>query len=331
LDGDNLLDCFVNLPSSEGLPFVLDYATIADAQTRDALLQQKAQEQPQCYVPQLLAPATTVTCYIPKPNAPWKIYLPAELLADATCWYHLALGHISSRHLLDTIQMHFYAPGLQQQVENITRRCNACQQHKNVGRPYGKRAAQEAALTLWSNLAVDTIGPWTLQVGNQQVVFKALTIIDMVTNLVELVRLDNGSAAHAALQFENTWLAQYPRPDLVIHDQGKDFVGFHFQQMLQRNGVSSRPTTVKNPQANAICERMHHTVGNTLRMLSTLNPPAGVDTANRLVEMALANCMFATRPTVHGTLQTTPGGITFHCDTILNLPLIADLQVLQER
>jgi hypothetical protein len=56
-------------------------------------------------------------------------------------------------------------------------------------------------------------------------------------------------------------------PNSVIHDQGKEFVGFHFQQMLQRNGVRSQPTTVKNPQAN------------TLGTLSTLNPPAGFDTA----------------------------------------------------
>jgi Integrase zinc binding domain len=163
LDNDNLLDCFVNLPSSEGLQFVLDYAMIADAQTRDALLQQKAQEQPQHYVPQLLALATMVTCYIPEPNAPWKIYLPAELVTDATRWYHLALGHIGSRCLLDTMQMHFYAPGLQQQVENITRQCNACQRCKNIGRPYGELAAREAALTPWSEITVNTIGPWTLQ------------------------------------------------------------------------------------------------------------------------------------------------------------------------
>ena len=115
--------------------------------------------------------------------------------------------------------------------------------------------------------------------------------------------LDNGSAAHAALQLENTWLARYPRPDSIIHDQGTEFFGFHFQQMLQRNGIRPRPTTVKNPQANAICERMHHTVGNTLRTLATLNPPNGADTANRLVDTALANCMFAIRASVHGSLQ----------------------------
>jgi transposase InsO family protein len=295
------------------------------------LLQQKAQTHPQQYVQQLLAPNTTVTCFIPEPNAPWKIYLPAELITDATRWYHLALGHIGSRRLLDTMRMHFHAPGLQQHVETITGQCDACQRYKNVGRPYGELAAREAALTPWSEIATDTIGPWTVQVGNQRIEFKALTIIDTVTNLVELVRLDNGSAAHAALQFENTWLARYPRPDSVIHDQGTEFVGFHFQQMLQRNGIRPRPTTVKNPQANAICERMHHTVGNTLRTLATLNPPNGADTANRLVDTALANCMFATRATVHGSLQTTPGGIAFQRDMILNLPLIADFQLLKER
>jgi Integrase zinc binding domain len=133
IDDDNLLDCFVNLPLSEGLPFVLDYATIADAQTRDALLQQKAQTHPQQYVHQLLAPNTTVTCFIPEPNAPWKIYLPAELITDATRWYHLALGHIGSRRLLDTMRMHFHAPGLQQHVETITGQCDACQRYKSVG------------------------------------------------------------------------------------------------------------------------------------------------------------------------------------------------------
>ena len=331
IDEDDLLDCFVNLPESEGIPFVLDYGTIADAQTRDAELQQKAVEHPQKYVQQLLAPGTSVYCYIREPHAQWKIYLPQELMENAIRWYHLALGHIGARRLVDTMQMHFHAPGLQQQVEHITGSCDACQRMKQPGRPYGFLAAREASLLPWSEIAVDSIGPWTLQVGNQRVEFKALTMIDTVSNLVELVRLDNSTAAHAGLQFENTWLARYPRPMTVIHDPGTEFIGYHFQHMLQRNGIRARSTTVKNPQANAICERMHQTVGNTLRTLVTLNPPAGIDTANRLVDTALANCMFATRATVHGSLQTTPGGIAFNRDMILNIPLIADWQLLRDK
>jgi hypothetical protein len=85
------------------------------------------------------------------------------------------------------MRMHFHAPGPQQHVETITGQCDTCQRYKNIGRPYGELAAREAALTPWSEIATDTIGPWTVQVGNQRIEFKALTIIDTVTNLVELV------------------------------------------------------------------------------------------------------------------------------------------------
>jgi hypothetical protein len=39
----------------------------------------------------------------------------------------------------------------------------------------------------WQQIAVDLVGPWTLSVGQQEITFTALTIIDMVTNLVEVV------------------------------------------------------------------------------------------------------------------------------------------------
>jgi hypothetical protein len=41
----------------------------------------------------------------------------------------------------------------------------------------------------WQEIAVDLVGPWTLQIGDQEHAFLALTMIDMVTNLVEVVRL----------------------------------------------------------------------------------------------------------------------------------------------
>ena len=59
--------------------------------------------------------------------------------------------------------------------------------------------------------------------------FQALTIIDTITNLVELICMDNEIAAYVALCFENAWLAQYPKPTKCIHDQGGEFMGYYFQ------------------------------------------------------------------------------------------------------
>ena len=82
--------------------------------------------------------------------------------------------------------------------------------------------------SLGVKIAVDLIGPWTLEVANQRVTFHALTIIDLVTNLVEVVRLDNKMSAHVAMQFVNTWLARYPKPTSCVFDQGGEFIGWAF-------------------------------------------------------------------------------------------------------
>ena len=95
--------------------------------------------------------------------------------------------------------------------------------------------------------------------------FQALTCIDTVTNLAEVIRIDNKSSVHISMLFENNWLAHYPRPSRCIHDNGGEFTGTASSHMLHANGIKSVTTTVKNPQANAICERLHQSISNTLQ------------------------------------------------------------------
>ncbi|MEL6805945.1 MAG: hypothetical protein AAFO91_19450, partial [Bacteroidota bacterium] len=99
----------------------------------------------------------------------------------------------------------------------------------------------------------------------------------------------------------------------------------------QRHGIQKRPITAKNPQANSICERMHQTVGNTLRVLSTMNPPEGLAHANQLVDTAIANAVFASRAASHSTLEATPGSLAFNRDMILDIPMQADFELLREK
>jgi transposase InsO family protein len=131
-------------------------------------------------------------------------------------------------------------------------------------------------------------------------------MIDMVTNLVEVVRIANKTSAHVAMQFENTWLSRYPRPLSVIHDQGGEFMGHESQHRLRVHQITSRPTTAKNPQANSVCERVHQAIGNTLRVLTTLNPPQGVVNAEHLVDTAIADTVYALRCTYHSSLKQHP-------------------------
>jgi hypothetical protein len=170
-----------------------------------------------------------------------------------------------------------------------------------------------------------------LTIGNKTVEFRALTIIDLVTNLVELVRINSKKSRDVTFAFVNTWLARYPKPVSCIYDQGTEFTGYEFQDMLERTDIEKRMTTAKNPQSNAICERMHQSVGNSLRTLRNWHPPLeNLISARQLVDNALANAMYATCASYSGSLKTTPGALAFHRDMVMNIPLLADLTLIQE-
>ena len=124
-----------------------------------------------------------------------------------------------------------------------------------------------ALSTRWLEVAVDLIGPWSIKVNSQESVFHALTCIDTVTNLAEVICIENKTAAHISMLFENHWLSRYPRPSRCIHDNGGAFTGVPFLCMLTVNGIKDVSTTIKNPQANAICERLHQTISSNLRAI----------------------------------------------------------------
>ena len=62
-----------------------------------------------------------------------------------------------------------------------------------------------------------------------------------------------------------------------------------------------------------------------------MNPPAGIESANQLVDMALANAMYATCAALNGSLNTTPGAAAFSRDMILDIPLQADFLLMRQK
>ena len=52
---------------------------------------------------------------------------------------------------------------------------------------------------------------------------------------------------------------------MITYDQGSEFIGHHFKNIMEDDyGVKTRPITVRNPQANAMLERIHQVVGNLI-------------------------------------------------------------------
>jgi hypothetical protein len=94
--------------------------------------------------------------------------------------------------------------------------------------------------------------------------------------------------------------------------------------------IKYAPTSNKNPQANAICERMHQTVGNILGTLLHNEPPKDVTKAKDFIDKALSIATHTMHTGVHTTLRSSPGKLIFNRDMFLNIALIADWHAITQ-
>ena len=260
-------ECYLNLPNESAVDSPLDMQTISEKQKEDTELVARANKHKDLYFEKKLD-GHKVICFSKdkeQRSSKWKIALPEAMIKPAVKWFHIVTGHPGSKKLRLTLEQRYHHPGMRRYIDNFA--CSDCQKHKLDGKGYGLLPMRDLKEQPFEEVAVDLIGPWKVQVRDKAYEFNALTAIDTVTNLVEIVRIDRKTSEHITSRFAQSWMARYPWPKRCVHDNGGKFVGWEFQQFLDKCNVKDVPTTSRNPQANSICERMHQTVGNILRTL----------------------------------------------------------------
>ena len=109
------------------------------------------------------------------------------------------------------------------------------------------------------------------------------------------------------MHFKNNWLAQYLCPSCCIHKNGGEFTGAAFAHMLQANGIKDVTNTVKNPQANATCERLHQSICNSLQTMLNTYPSNHIDQINNIMDTCFATVASASKVAIHHTINMSPG------------------------
>ncbi len=118
---------------------------------------------------------------------------------------------------------------------------------------------------------VDCTGLWTVHVKNEvthelsDYKIHILAMVDAATNWPELSLIPSMNSRSYAKMFDLCWLCHYPHPNTVGHDNSNKFMGEEFQELLSSYGIKSHPTTVKNPTAQAVIERLHLMIGDQPR------------------------------------------------------------------
>jgi len=259
-----------------------------------------------------------------------KIVVPKKLQQHVIDWYHITLCHPGINRTEETIAQHLFWPKMRSQITNYVQACPTCQRNKRKVKKYGWLPPKEAEATPWDKMCIDLIGPYTIRrKGKQDLICKCVTMIDPATGWFEIQQYDDKKSITVANIAEQEWFARYPWPTQITYDRGSEFIGKEFQSMIKHDyGIKGKPITVRNPQANAIVERIHQVIGNIIRTFELETNYMDEDNPWKGILSATA---FAVRSTFHTTLQSTPGQLVFGRDMIFNIQHTANWEYIKNR
>ena len=251
-----------------------------------------------------------------------KIVIRHAIQYASIRWMHSLLGHTGISRLSSTLRKYFWFPQMTKSITQFVQSCEYCQQYNKQTVKYGHIPPKQIKhLSPWEEVSVDMIGPWKISINNFKYQFRALTCIDTIIGLPEVIPVDNATSRTVASAFEDNWLSRYPTPVRCLHDNGNEFLGPVFSSMLTRNRIKSVPTTLKNPQSNAIVERMHQSISTMIAISLKENPPIKFEDVLSLVFTKCMAAQYAIRSTVNAiSLNKTPGELAFGRDMILQIP-----------
>ena len=278
-----------------------------------------------------------------------KIVIPKSLQTRAVKWYHHYLQHPGNTRLEETLKATMYWTNMRTTVRSHVKNCRSCQINKKQSTKYGKLPTKLVVTAPWEALCVDLIGPYTLRgKDGTEIDFMCLTMIDPASSWFEVVELPvveytptgksardatkekdayfNKSSAMISTLVDKTWFSRYPRCQHIIYDNGSEFK-LHFEALCDSYGIKRKPTSVKNPQANAILERVHQVL---MTMLRTAELDMADSVAPSDVDAFLTNAAWAIRSTYHTVLKASPGAAIFGRDMLFDIPLLADWNKIGE-
>jgi hypothetical protein len=202
--------------------------------------------------------------------------------------------------------------------------------NKKRTQKYGHLPPKIVISTPWEALCVNLVGPYTLKgEDGSSIDFMALTMIDPASSWFKVVELPtimqlmtkkvNGKERTIEEQiFDKSsdqisrlvniiWLCRYLRCCYLIYDNGSEFK-LNFETLCDSYGIKRKPTTIKNSQANAICEHVHQVLG-TMMHTSELDMADSVDPAD--IDTFIDNAAWAICSTYHTVLKASPGAAIF--------------------
>jgi len=269
-----------------------------------------------------------------------RIYVLETLRKTLIEWYHIVLQHPGIPRQQCMMGKWFYWRNMTVEVEKFVQTCHICQKNKSGNNnKYGIMPLKpENKSHIWDVLTVGLLGSWKMRAylkesnTYEDVTIWSLSTVDELSRWLEVKSILEKSSANIAELVDTQWFCRCPRPLYYIHDNGTEFTGREFGELLKSYGIKGEQSTLKNPQTNAIIERVYLVLGEMCRAQYILefekNEEKHVHEKLRRVMQSIA---FAIRTTTHSTSGHSPAEMVFSKDMIIHTKSIMDWDIVRKR
>jgi transposase InsO family protein len=176
--------------------------------------------------------------------------------------YHEGYGHPAGQRMYETIFRKYWWNKMMDDIESYASSCLQCQRRKAAHNKQAPIQVYEKTMRPFQRCHIDLTGPFVKTDRGMQYI---LIFKDSLTKWVEIFALPDKSAESVAECLFDEILMRHGSPEVLISDQGTEFVNKIVKQLMKLLKVRRVTTSPYSPRADGLAEKA---VGTFKDMLS---------------------------------------------------------------
>ncbi|UYV78547.1 K02A2.6-like [Cordylochernes scorpioides] len=197
-----------------------------------------------------------------------KIIVPPSLRGTLLQRAHRDFNHPGISQMTRLIAAQYYWDGMTNDIRTHVRTCSVCQLVKPPKGPiYGELGQLPPAVLPYELVSLDTISGFA-KYGNSQ------TFLHVVVDHATRYAWAFPSRSTSILTYTQVIkkVMQFGSPKRLLTDRAPAFTSPKFRRFLIRHNIGQLLTTINNPQANGLSERLNATITGKLKLLRLQQP-----------------------------------------------------------
>ncbi|CAL9690514.1 unnamed protein product [Knipowitschia caucasica] len=196
-------------------------------------------------------------------------------------------GHLGTVKMKNLARSYVWWPGLDKQIEDITKTCTGCQSTQNAP-PQAPVHPWEWPSSPWLRVHIDFAGPFLNSMF--------LIAVDAHSKWPEVVPMKSTTSEKTISVLRNIF-SRNGLPEQIVSDNGPQYTSEEFNLFMKKNGIKHFRSAPHHPATNGLAERFVQTFKKSLKAM------ANEDIS---LQHKVDNFLLVYRNSVHATTNQTP-------------------------